>query len=172
MSRRGQEAHLGFRRTLQRTSRVTRHIQQRPVIPPDISAQITVNSAGVRRAGGASDTREGSGVASTSWSSGTTAPLLFSSNRQLSSAAPSYLTAADRSTSLSRERRSIQTTPIIHPFRPRLRGDLQCVCVCVCACKTLTGRQAPGTVCSLGTTWISSVICLASETRGSKAVLR
>lgn len=64
---------------------------------------VTVSAPGVRAlrwVGGAKGRWAGSGVGSTSWSSGSTTPPTLSSNRQLSSSAPSYRTAPDRSMSL------------------------------------------------------------------------
>lgn len=65
----------------------------------------------------------GSLVGSTSWSSVSTAPLALSSNRQLSSSAPSYFTAPDRSTSLER---------ITKQQRANQRETENSVCVFVC----------------------------------------
>lgn len=112
---------LRLRRTLQEGSTINGTLRFRQLT---IDRLITVSAPGVsalRWVGGATDRWAGSRVGSTSWSSGSTAPLTLSSNRQLSSSAPSYRKAADRSTSLQ---------GAAHQYDEPMGRDV-CVCVCV-----------------------------------------
>lgn len=99
---------------------------------------ITVSALGVRAlrwVGGTTGKWAGSLVGSTSWSSGSTAPLALSSNRQLSSSAPSYLTAPDRSTSLESHQTDNQSE------------TENSVCAGVCLCVLAWTYTPPTTRC-------------------------